>query len=225
MMCGIARLKAPNLKILGLSGPVDSARLKQIIYQDFGAETTKLMIGFHNSSMIPLISSVKIGNKIMFPFLAEQIKLDDEKLNEEFKAAEKEKVDALVSRIRKLGPEIARMQKVGITDLKNNGASVLPSTSMANLVAAYCFDQKIFESFNTFINDQSVADHYGVPVNTSLSIPLQIEKGKLIPITSIPVIEYEKQHLREAQKEIEKEIKLLVDGHFTDLLKEQANNK
>lgn len=107
-MYGIARLKAPNLKVLVLSGPVDSARLKQIIYQDYGVDVTGLMIGFHNSSMIPLISSLKISNKIMFPFLAETIKLDDVKLND----AEKQKVDALVAKIRKLGPEIARMQKI-----------------------------------------------------------------------------------------------------------------
>lgn len=196
MMYGIARLKAPNLKVLGLSGPVDSARLKQIIYQDYGVDVTGLMIGFHNSSMIPLISSLKIGNKIMFPFLAKTIKLDDVKLND----AEKQKVDALVAKIRKLGPEIARMQKIGITDLKNNGASVLPSTSMAKIVAAYCFVEKIVESFNTFIKDKNDADYYGVQPFSVLSIPLEIEKGKITQITTMPFTEFEKKLFKRITK-------------------------
>lgn len=106
------------------------------------------------------------------------------------------------------------MQKVGITDLKNNGASVLPSKSMANLVSAYCFDQKMVVSFNTFINDQSVADHYGVPVNTSLSIPLQIEKGKLIQITSIPVTESEKKTFKRSSKRSRERNKIISRWTF-----------
>lgn len=121
--------------------------------------------------MFPLISSVKIGDKLLFPFLAETLKLRDENLTNQFKKAEREKVDQIVTKFRKLGPEIARMQKVGIV------ATVLPAKSFSSLVGAYCFDTQIIECFNTSIDDQSVADHYGVPVHTALSIPLRIFKN------------------------------------------------
>ena len=220
MMCAIARLKAPRLNVLGLSGPVDSARLKQIIHNELNVDVSGYMIGFHNSSMFPLVSSVKIGEKLLFPFLSEKIKLKDEKVTKKFQLAEKNKKDLIVSKIRKLGPEIARMQKVGIVGLKNNGATVLPAQSFASVVGAFCFDKKIVESFNTFIVDQSVADHYGVPVNSALSIPLLIEKGKVTQIVDYPVMLFEKEQLKAAQNELNKEVQLLVDGKFTDLLKE-----
>lgn len=84
------------------------------------------------------------------------------------------------------------MQKVGIVDVKNNGATILPAKSFASLVGAYCFDTQIIESFNTSIDDQSVADHYGVPVHTTLSIPLRFFKNWIAHVFEFPVLQFEK---------------------------------
>lgn len=84
--------------------------------------------------------------------------------------------------------------------MKNNGASVLPSKSMAKIVAAYCFVEKIVESFNIFIKDKNDADYYSVQPFSALSIPLEIEKGKITQITTMPVTEFEKKLFKRSRK-------------------------
>lgn len=81
--------------------------------------------------------------------------------------------------------------------MKNNGASVLPSKSMAKIVAAYCFVEKIVESF---IKDKNDADYYSVQPFSALSIPLEIEKGKITQITTMPVTEFEKKLFKRSRK-------------------------
>ena len=46
--------------------------------------------------MFPLITSVKIGDKLLFPFLAETLKLSDENLTNQFKKAEKDWIKLLL---------------------------------------------------------------------------------------------------------------------------------
>lgn len=220
MMCEIARLKAPKLNVIGLSGLVDSSRLKQIIKQDLGLDSSGFMIGFHNSTMMPLIKSVKVNEKLLFPFLSEELNLDDDELNIEMKNLEIKKLESILTKTRNLGSFIAKMQKVGLDSNKDTGSSILPAKSLVKIVDAFCFDQKLTESFNTLIKDQKVADHYGVPLNTALSIPLKIEKDKITQVTDIPVLQFEKVKLREAQLQMDEQVKILINGDLSFLDKE-----
>lgn len=216
MMCEVARLKAPKLKTIGITGCVDSSRMKQIIKSDFGLEASCFMVGYHDSSMMPLISSVKVDGKPLFPFISGAINLNDDQIASELKMIESDKFDKVVSKTRKLGGLISSQQKTGVSLKIDTGASILPAKAMAKVVAAFCFGQILIESFNTFITDQKVADHYGVPTMTALSIPVVIDKDKIEQLTEIPVLDFEKVKLREAQIEMKKTIQLLIKGGLID---------
>ena len=63
-MCHIARTIAKDMNIIGLSGGVDSSRLKQKIKDIYGLNSNGYMIGFHNESMIPIIKAKQIKARI-----------------------------------------------------------------------------------------------------------------------------------------------------------------
>ena len=74
MMCHIARKIAKNMNIIGLSGGVDSSRLKQEIKDIFGLDSTGYMIGYHNESMIPIVKSLKTNEgKNIFPLYLKKL--------------------------------------------------------------------------------------------------------------------------------------------------------
>ena len=91
MMCHIARQIAKDMNIIGLTGGVDSARLKQNIKDILGVESTGYMIGYHNESMISIIKSIKTKDeKLIFPLLLKNIEFsEDQDLQTEFKEMEK----------------------------------------------------------------------------------------------------------------------------------------
>lgn len=59
-MCQVARENTNGLKIIGLTGAVDSTRLRQNIKETTDKESEGFMIGYHNSSMTPMKNSINI---------------------------------------------------------------------------------------------------------------------------------------------------------------------
>ena len=87
----------------------------------------------------------------------------------------------------------------------------MPATAIAQFAKAYCFDGAPYiECYDVLITDEEVAKHYGVPVGTSLSIPTRISKGEIKQITDIKLLEDEKVAMREAQKKLNEDIKIIT---------------
>lgn len=211
MMCHIARNNAKNLNIIGLSGSVDSTRLKQKIKDVMGIESEGLMIGYHNSSMIPIIKSLKNKEgKNIFPLLSGEIELKEKDIQKQFEEVEKQKLDNIMNIVRTMGIVIATEQKAGLDPMKNYGAAILPALSITKLINAYCFGNTYIESYNTFISDPIIAKHYGIDCNTELSIPLKITRGKIEQLAEIPLLESEKLSMKEAQINLKKDLKIIL---------------
>ena len=215
MMCHIARNNAKDLNFIGLSGSVDSTRFKQKIKDIMGIESEALMIGFHNSTMIPIIKSLKNKDgKNIFPLLSKETILEDKDLQKEFEEVEKQKMKEILEVTRTMGIVIATEQKAGLDPLKNYGAAILPALAITKLINAYCFDISYVESYNTFISDPKIAEHYGIQCNTALSIPLRITKGKIEQLMEISLLESEKVAMKEAQNLLKKDLKVILGEEY-----------
>ena len=213
MMCQAARQIARNMNIIGLTGGVDSARLRQIIKDILGLESTGYMIGYHNESMIPIIKSIKIKDeKLIFPLLSKEIEFsEDNDLQTEFKEMEKEKLQKIVLSTRNIGGIISKEQKMGLNTNIDTGASILPATTISRLVISYCFNIPHTESYNVFISDPAIAKYYGIKPNTELSIPLKIYKDKIEQLSKIPLTQFEKKAMNEAQQKLKEDLKKLFN--------------
>jgi malate/lactate dehydrogenase len=219
LMCHVARQVAPDMTILGLSGGVDSSRLQQVIFRSLRLRAQGLMIGYHNATMTPLIKSIRTcDDRLVFPTLAGEISFGDDGLDSEFRDTETQKLDEIMSVVKTLGRDISTQQRAGLTSGADTGASMLPAGAIVKLIVGYCFGKDTFvESFNTHIREQEVADHYGVQLNTDLSIPLEIGRGYARASLRIPLLESEKCKMREAQVLFEGDLKLIDRlGNSTD---------
>ena len=215
MMCHIARNHAKDLNFIGLSGSVDSTRFKQKIKDIMGIESEALMIGFHNSTMIPIIKSLKNKDgKNIFPLLSKEIVLEDKDLQKEFEEVEKQKLKEILEVTRTMGIVIATEQKAGLDPLKNYGAAILPALAITKLINAYCFGVSYVESYNTFISDPKVAEHYGIECNSALSIPLRITKGKIEQLMDVSLQENEKIAMKDAQNLLREDLKLILGEEY-----------
>ena len=169
------------------------------------------MIGYHNSSMIPIIKSLKNKEgKNIFPLLSGEIELKEKDIQKQFEEVEKQKLDNIMNIVRTMGIVIATEQKAGLDPMKNYGAAILPALSITKLINAYCFGNTYIESYNTFISDPIIAKHYGIDCNTELSIPLRITNGKIEQLIEIPLLESEKLLMKEAQISLKKDLKIIL---------------
>ena len=208
MMCHISRSIAKDMNIIGLSGAVDSTRLRQNIKSEIGLSSNGLMIGYHNSSMTPILKSLTMSTgKNIFPVISGDVKFSDSGLEKEFKEAERKKLESIVSATRRMGGEISAQQRAGLHSNTDTGASMLPSAAIVRLVSDFCFGIGTHtESYNVFISNPEIAHHYGVAPNTELSIPLKIGKGRIEQTSDLPLLETEKLKMREAQQKLDKQM-------------------
>lgn len=218
MMCNIARESAPKMNIIGLTGAVDSTRLKQVLKEKTELQRVEgTMVGFHNGSMTPLINSIKNGQgELLFPLLSKEVEQN------EFASAERqqpiqselerqqEMFNSILSTTKTLGGKISSDQRTGLTSGEDTGASILPATAITRFISAYCFGINTHtESYNTFIIDPNIAHHYGIEVGTALSIPMIVSKGQIRQTAEIPLLESEKLAMREAQKQLRNDFEII----------------
>ena len=118
-----------------------------------------------------------------------------------------------------MGKTISVEQKAGLKNLTTpTSAILLPATAITRLINSYCFGtEKHTESYNTFISDPKIAHHYGVQVNTELSIPLTISKGKIKQEANIPLLETEKLAMRRIQGKIKEDIAIVLEQNSRSL--------
>ena len=216
-MCHIARQTAPNMKnILGLSGAVDSSRLRQSIRDTMNIDGAKgYMIGAHNDNMLPIIQSVKTkNNKKIFESLIKNIKSKKTHLiDQEFQSLEQQNFETVLSATRKMGKLISDEQKAGLKNCKEaTEATLLPATAITRVVNSYCFGKdKHIESYNTIILDPKVASHYGVTPGTEISIPLSIKKGKIQQKANIPLLQTEKLAIKRILQKNREDLNIVLN--------------
>ena len=142
--------------------------------------------------------------------MSEEINFSEDKdLQEEFKEMEKEKLQNLIISTRQIGGLISKEQMTGLNSNIDRGASILPATAICRLVNSYCFNIPHIESYNTFISDPKIANHYGIKPNTELSIPLRIYKDKIEQLDEIPLLQFEKKAMSEAQIKFNEDLKII----------------
>ena len=183
------------MKIIGLTGGVDSARLKQNIKNILGLKSTGYKIGYHNEGMIPIIKSLKTGNdKFIFPLISKEIEFsEDEDLQNESMEMEKQKLEKIFASTRQMGGLISKEEKEGLNTNINTRVSILPSTAICRLVISYRFNIPHIESYNIMITDPVIAKHYGIEPNTELSIPPRIYKDNIEKLNEISLSNFKKK--------------------------------
>lgn len=100
---------------------------------------------------------------------------------------------------------------MGLNTNIDTGASILPATAISRLVISYCFNIPHIESYNTFISNPVIAEHYGIKPNTELSIPLKICKDKVEQLNEISLTQFEKNAMNEAQHKFNEDLKLFIE--------------
>ncbi len=118
--CGLA-----HNQVVGMAGVLDSARFRYFLAEEFGVsveDVTAFVLGGHGDSMVPLIRYSAVAG-IPVPDLIEM------------GWSTKEKIDAIVKRVRGGGGEI-----VGL--LKTGSAFYAPASAAIQMAEAYLKDKK-----------------------------------------------------------------------------------
>jgi malate/lactate dehydrogenase len=180
MMATVARQVLQPDRVLGFGGIVDSARLRTVAARTLAIPASRLtrgnhMIGFHNADMLPLSSSLSF----QMPPRA---------------------LGAVVSRTRRYGQEVSRLQKIASLPDANSGASVLPGYAVYVTVAAYVgASPAIEEAFNVVLPARA-ARVYGVESGSALSVPVRLSRGALAIVDRYPISVDEQRRLRAGQR-------------------------
>lgn len=176
-MCHVARQPMNPNNVVGLTGMVDSTRLKQNLRESNDGKlpeginpTQLMMIGYHNSDMIPLLPEI------------------DPKILEG---------------TRTMGGYISNLYREGLDPNVDTGASILPATAVAMFVEAFLLGKILTEAFNVKIKDKEIAKQYGVEVGTELSIPVQIGRNSIEQAKLEKELSSEQQeHLRKISEDM-----------------------
>jgi malate dehydrogenase len=110
----------PKERVMGMAGVLDSARFRTFIAMELDADPTTveaMVLGGHGDLMVPVVGHCKVGGKPINTLLP------------------KERIDAIVDRVRKGGAEI-----VGL--LKTGSAFFAPGVSITEMCESILKDQK-----------------------------------------------------------------------------------
>ena len=230
-MCAIARKSAPKMHILGLSGEVDFMKLQQIFKEDLNIvlDSGATIIGYHNGTMTPALTSIKNSNALIFPKLVNFAKNANEMENRilfEVLKNPKKEIDVLnkiieknlplrneincyrnlLQRLRNFGGGITNKQRAGLPDnTPDTGASFGPAAGITRFIKANREATTYIQSYNAIIENINIAENFGVKKDTALSIPLSISK-KGIKEVEIELLPFEKLFMLSAQKELNEKI-------------------
>lgn len=204
-MCYIARKVAPNVNVLGLSGAVDSPRLRNIIFNKYGVHCQGFIIGHHSNNMFPLLNSIKTKeNNLLFPSLCKENGSSSGD-NIEFNN-EKNELSQIMDEVKKMGNQIFLEQREGLKDAKATGASKLPAMAVVKVIKAYCFNEEFTECWNVCVKGRENAEYYGIQEGDEVSVPVIIKKKQVSISTEIPIMQEEKNELNSLKKKLKDEM-------------------
>jgi malate dehydrogenase len=139
----------PPQKVVGKAGVLDSARFRYFLAEEFGVsgeDITAFVLGGHGDTMVPLVRYSTVAG-IPLPDL---IKMG---------WTTKERLDAIVQRVRDGGAEIVSLLKTG-------SAFYAPAAGAIQMADAYLGDQKRVLPCAAYLQGEyGISDYYvGVPV-------------------------------------------------------------
>ncbi len=186
MMAEVARqfLRAEN--VLGYGGILDSARFRMLLSKEEngndktgfvrGYENEKgHIIGYHNNEMIALASSLTTKTN-------------------------PDKIKRAVEETRKQGGAIAMMQRDPRSASMATGASIAPGYGVYRAMAALTGQMPTEEAFNIVLTEKEVAEKYGVPQGSPLSVPICLKRGAYEVVSRFAVSPEERAQLSAAHK-------------------------
>lgn len=195
-MCYIARKVAPKVHVLGLSGAVDSPRLRNILFKKHGIYFEGFFIGFHNFMMFPVLKNIKAKDgKLFFPALCkENDSLSEDKIK---LIKEQAKLFEIMKEMK-----IMCKQSEGLREAQIISANVVVKT-----IQAYCFDEEFKESWNVCVKGKAISEYYGIEEGVEVSIPVTIKKNQISISTEIPIMQKEKKILNDLVREVKERMK------------------
>jgi malate/lactate dehydrogenase len=195
MMAETVRDVLASKKVIGMGGMVDSSRLRMLIARKMGISDYRSlwngnhMIGYHNSDMFALRSTITIP-------LSES------------------EIEKIENEVRNFGSTVSRLQKNFNFPNLNTGASVLPGMAIAVTISAFVGNiPSIVESFTVELDEKN-ANLYGAQPHFMLSIPIQIFKGNFSPAIGFSIEKHERDRLKEMQRRFYEDYSLLKERSF-----------
>ena len=192
-------------KVIGIGNSLDSARLCYCLYNALKDKFTFLkktdiqakIVGYHYNSMFILNSTLKTNIKEVDDFLS-----SDEG---------KKVIESCLQETRDMGMHISILNKLGSEiPLKVYGSFVAPSKAISDIVLAYIGEKDELETVcNILVDNEDVANLYGIKMYDEISIPVVISKSNIKPITKYVISDYEKDLFKEAQTDLQKDIEIL----------------
>lgn len=162
MMANAAREILVPERVLGFGGIIDSARFRRALSSRISPSPGETVvdghiIGFHDETMIPLMSSIKIEPS--------------------FIPSSKHIEDALVD-ARQGGNIVSRLQKKPVFPEINTGAVISPAAALFDVIKALAgWSHYLIAPFNVVLPSDPIANRYGVQPGFSLSVPIVLSRG------------------------------------------------
>ncbi|MFC1860174.1 malate dehydrogenase [Chloroflexota bacterium] len=176
--------KFPSSRVLGLSGVLDTARLRSFIASELNVSVEDVfacILGQHGEAMVVLPRLCTVCGIPITELLPE------------------ETVNRLVERAIKGGAEIVSL-------LKSGSAFYAPSAAVAQMVEAVILDKKQILPCATFLQGE-----YGIK-NTVLSVPVKLGKGGIKQIIELELTAEEKSALASSAQAVQELVKTIVSN-------------
>ncbi|NLE06046.1 MAG: hypothetical protein GX638_14770 [Crenarchaeota archaeon] len=189
LVAQIAREAAPGLKVFGLTGMVDSTRLRNEYYAKTRVKLDSgLIVGLHNLDQ---------KDYTMFPVESSLHAFDNSIID----------MDSLAfanSQIKGLGGQIAKKLSTDRPPEFGIGPHILPGAGFVQFVMSYCYGEKtLVESWNRKIETSEDALFWDLQIGAQLSLPMVINKDSITPCFAFLPNEKEKAMLKQALAEID----------------------
>jgi malate dehydrogenase len=166
---------APDNKIVGMAGALDSSRFKTFLAQEFKVSVKDVqayVLGGHGDQMVPLTNLSTIAG-VALTELVKTGKITQARLDE------------IVARTRNGGGEIVALLKTG-------SAYFAPATSAISMAEAYLFDKKRILPAAAKVN----GGQYGIEKGLFVGVPVKIGAGGIEEIIEVALTSSEQNNLK-----------------------------
>lgn len=169
----------PKNRVIGMAGVLDSARFRTFVSLELGvsvSDVEAMVLGGHGDLMVPLVKYCTVGGKKITDLLT------------------RDKLDAIVKRVRGGGGEIVNLLKTG-------SAFFAPGLSTVEMIEAILKDQK-----KTLPCSVLVEGEYGID-GIFIGVPVKLGRSGVEEIVELELDEEEKRALEKSAEHIREMVK------------------
>ncbi len=164
--------KFPRTRVLGMGAGLDTSRMKNLLCQFSGIDTSSIegyVFGLHSKDMIVSSDRIRINGESLSEFLS------------------KDKIDTFTEKVQMRGAEI-------VSNLKNKSASFAPSLAACKLIEAICYDKNEVIPVSIELNGE-----YGLK-KACMAVPCVINRKGVEKIIELELATHEKAQVKEVKK-------------------------